>query len=85
MIVRDIKDIIGGEKEVHAKEGQWVSRRMLLKDDKMGFSFHETIIKAGSKTHIHYQNHLAAVYCVAGNGKIEDLKTGEVHPIYDGI
>jgi L-ectoine synthase len=85
MIVRDIKDIIGGEKEVHAKEGQWVSRRMLLKDDKMGFSFHETIIKAGSKTHIHYQNHLEAVYCVAGNGKIEDLKTGEVHPIYDGI
>ena len=49
MIVRDIKDIIGSEKEVHAKEGQWVSRRMLLKDDKMGFSFHETIIKAGSK------------------------------------
>ncbi len=85
MIVRDIKDIIGSEKEVHAKEGQWVSRRMLLKSDNMGFSFHETIIKAGSKTHIHYQNHLEAVYCVAGNGKIEDLKTGEVHPIYDGI
>ncbi len=85
MIVRNIKDIIGSKKEVRAKEGQWVSRRMLLKDDKMGFSFHETIIKAGSKTHIHYQNHLEAVYCVAGNGKIEDLKTGEVHPIYDGI
>ena len=85
MIVRDIKDIIGSEKEVHAKEGQWVSRRMLLKDDKMGFSFHETIIKAGSKTHIHYKNHLEAVYCVAGNGKIEDLQTREVHPIYDGI
>jgi L-ectoine synthase len=85
MIVRDIKDIIGSEKEVHAKEGQWTSRRMLSKGDNMGFSFHETIIKANTKTHIHYQNHLEAVYCVAGNGKIEDLSTGETHEIYDGI
>jgi L-ectoine synthase len=45
MIVRNIKDIIGSEREVHAKDGQWVSRRMLLKGDNMGFSFHETIIK----------------------------------------
>jgi len=85
MIVRDIKDIIGSDKEVHAHEGQWSSRRMLLKGDNMGFSFHETIIRANTKTHIHYQNHLEAVYCVAGNGKIEDLATGEVHEIKDGI
>lgn len=85
MIVRDIQNIIGTNKEVHAKEGQWSSRRMLLKEDNMGFSFHETIIKAGTKTHIHYQNHLEAVYCVGGDGKIEDLKTGEIHPIYDGV
>lgn len=59
MIVRDIKkDVIGTSKEVFAKDGQWLSRRMLLKDDEMGFSFHETIIKANTKTHIHYQNHL---------------------------
>ena len=25
------------------------------------------------------------VYCVAGNGKIEDLKQGVVHEIYDGV
>lgn len=85
MIVRDIKDIIGTDKEVHAKDGQWISRRMLLKSDNMGFSFHETIIKAGTKTHIHYQNHLEAVYCVGGDGKIEDLKTGKVYEIYNGV
>lgn len=85
MIVRDIKDIIGTDKEVHAKDGQWVSRRMLLKDEGMGFSFHETIIKAGTKTHIHYKNHLEAVYCVAGNGKIEDLSSGKIYDIYDGV
>ncbi len=85
MIVRDIKDIIGSDKEVHAAQGQWSSRRMLLKGDNMGFSFHETIIRANTKTHIHYQNHLEAVYCVEGNGKIEDLSSGEVHEIYDGV
>ena len=85
MIVRDIKQIIGTEREVHAKEGQWSSRRMLLRKEGMGFSFHETIIRPGTKTHIHYQNHLEAVYCVAGNGKIEDLATGTFHEIYDGV
>ncbi len=85
MIVRDIREIIGSAQEVHAEEGQWSSRRMLLRRDGMGFSFHETIIRAGTKTHIHYQNHLEAVYCVAGNGKIEELATGRVHEIHDGI
>lgn len=85
MIIRDIKNIIGTSKEVHAQDGQWSSRRMLLKEDGMGFSFHETIIKANTKTHIHYQNHLEAVYCVGGNGKIEDLATNEVHELYDGV
>lgn len=86
MTVIDVnKDIVGTDREVKAEGGQWISRRMLLRKDGMGFSFNETIIKAGTKTHIHYQNHLEAVYCVAGNGKIEDLGTGEVHEIYDGV
>ena len=84
MIVKHISGIIGTDREVHAPGNQWISRRMLLKDEGMGFSFHETIIKAGTKTHIHYKHHLEAVYCVAGNGKIEDLATGTVHPIQDG-
>jgi len=84
MIVRRISEVLGTEREVKAENGNWVSRRMVLAKEKMGFSFHETIIFAGTKTHIHYQNHLEAVYCVAGNGKIEDLKTGEVHEITDG-
>jgi L-ectoine synthase len=85
LIVRDVKDIIGTDKEIGAKDGQLKSRRMLLKDDGMGFSFHETIIKAGSETHIHYQNHLEAVYCVAGNGKIKDLGDNKIYDIHNGV
>jgi len=84
MIVRTLTDIEGTEREVHAENGNWISRRFVLNDDGAGFSFHETIIKAGTETHIWYKHHIEAVYCVGGDGEIEDLKTGEIHPIKDG-
>ena len=84
MIVRRLHDIVGSERDVAAENGHWVSRRFLLRGDEMGFSLHETIVYAGTETYIHYKNHLEAVYCVGGEGEIEDLETGEVHPISDG-
>ena len=84
MIVRTLDEIKGTDREVHAENGNWISRRFVLNDDAAGFSFHETIIKAGTETHIWYKHHIEAVYCVAGDGEIEDLKTGEIHPIKDG-
>ncbi len=84
MIVRTLDEIKGTEREVHAENGNWISRRFVLNDDGAGFSFHETIIKAGTETRIWYKHHIEAVYCVAGDGEIEDLKTGEIHPIKDG-
>ncbi len=80
-IVR-LSDLIGTEREVKG-EG-WISRRLLLKKDGMGFSFHDTVIPAGAELHLWYKNHLEAVYCVSGNGRIKDLATGEVHEISDG-
>ena len=78
------ENIIGSDKEAHAENGNWTSRRFLLKNDDMGFSMHETIIYAGTETRIHYKNHLEAVYCVGGEGEIEDIKTGKVYSINDG-
>lgn len=82
MKIVDLENIKGSEREVQGPA--WTSRRLLLKKDGMGFSFHETIIPAGGELHMHYKNHLEAVYCVAGNGTIEDCETGEVHEIGDG-
>lgn len=83
MIVRSVDQIIDTEREI--KGESWISRRLLLKKDGMGFSFHETIIPAGAELHLWYKNHLEAVYCVGGNGTIEDLGTGKTHPIHDGV
>ncbi|MEZ4368005.1 MAG: ectoine synthase [Kofleriaceae bacterium] len=82
MIVRTIDSIRGTDREVSAET--WTSRRLLLADERMGFSLHETIIKAGTTTKMCYRNHLEAVYCVGGKGSIEDLGTGTVHAIEDG-
>jgi len=83
MIVRDYNEAKNTERSVSA-EG-WTSVRMLLKSDKMGFSFHITTIHTGAELHLHYQNHLESVYCVSGKGSIEDLATGETHQIKPGV
>ncbi|WP_435099972.1 ectoine synthase [Arhodomonas sp. AD133] len=83
MKIVKLEEIIGTDRDVEGPG--WKSRRLLLKKDGMGFSFHETIIPAGAELKLWYKYHLEAVYCVAGNGTIEDLATGEVHDIYDGV
>lgn len=85
MIVRNLADdILGTEAEVRAATGTWTSRRLLLRRDGMGFSFHDTLIHAGTETYIHYANHLEAVYCVSGEGEVELVDTGEKFRITDG-
>jgi len=82
MIVRQLKDCEASERKVVTET--WDSTRMILKEDKMGFSFNITTIYAGSETHIHYQNHLESVYCISGEGEIETLADGKVYPIKPG-
>jgi len=85
MLVRTIDEIKQTDREVWAKNKNWVSRRLLLKKDGMGFSFHETIIFAGTQTHIWYKHHLEAVFCVDGEGEVETLADGKIHRIGPGI
>jgi L-ectoine synthase len=83
MIVKSLSDVIGTKDEV--KADTWTSRRLLLRKDGMGYSLHDTLIHAGTETHIWYQNHLEAVYCIEGEGEVETLADGKVHPIKAGM
>jgi L-ectoine synthase len=83
MIVRDIVDIVDTEREVTADN--WISRRILLEADGMGFSLHQTIIKAGTQTNMQYRHHVEAVFCVEGEGEVEVLETGTVYKIFPGM
>lgn len=82
MIVRRLQDILNTDRDIQTET--WASRRLLLADDGMGFSMHETTIFAGTETHIWYKNHLEAVYCVAGKGEIELIPSGEIFQIEPG-
>ena len=82
MIVRSLNDVIGSSNEVDG--GNWVSRRLLLAADGMGYSMHDTVIRAGTETHIHYRNHLEAVYCIEGTGEVQTVADGKIWPIEPG-
>jgi L-ectoine synthase len=82
MIVTDIQDLLGTERDVDWGNGQ--SRRFLLDRDGMGFALMETTVLAGSESRQQYRNHLEACYCIEGEGEIED-ETGRVHPLRPGV
>ncbi|WP_265517649.1 ectoine synthase [Nitratireductor luteus] len=83
MIVRDLNEAKDTDRHIFSQG--WDSVRLLLKGDKMGFSFHITTIHANAELPMHYKNHLESVYCVDGTGSIEDCATGEVHQIRPGV
>ena len=82
MKVRKLEDLEGTDRETHAKT--WKSRRFILAQDRVGFSFNDTVLYAGTSTHMHYQNHIESVYCIEGRAELEDVATGEVHEITPG-
>jgi len=82
MIVRTLGEAEQGDRRVVSNG--WESARLLLKSDGMGFSFHITTIYSGANLDMHYQNHLESVYCISGEGEIEDLADGKVYPVKPG-
>jgi len=84
MIVRHLEDIINTERDVHADNGNWESRRLILNNDAVGFSLHDTIIHANTETLLWYKHHIEAVYCIEGNGEVETTESGEIYPIKAG-
>lgn len=82
MLIRKLDEIQDTDR--HVDTPNWLSRRLLLKKDGMGFSMHDTVIRAGTETAMWYRNHLEAVYCIEGEGEIEERENGRVHPLGPG-
>ncbi|MDX8387066.1 MAG: ectoine synthase [Ghiorsea sp.] len=84
MIVRHLHDIVDSERDIRAENGAWESRRLILNDDAVGFSLHDTIIHAGTESLLWYKHHIEAVYCIEGEGEVETTDDGTIHPIKAG-
>lgn len=84
MIVRTTEEITDTDRDVSAENGNWRSKRIVLGGDKVGFSFHETVIKAGTVNEFHYANHYEAVWLVEGTGKLVDLDNDKTYDLGPG-
>ncbi|MBN1377927.1 MAG: ectoine synthase [Gammaproteobacteria bacterium] len=82
MIVRTLQQAEKSERRIVTE--MWESTRLLLENDKMGFSFHITTIYKNARLKMHYKNHLESVYCISGEGELEDLANGNKFPITEG-
>jgi L-ectoine synthase len=82
MILRSLNEVTGTERDVHGPT--WNSRRLLLRNDGMGFSLHDTVMRAGTETRMCYRHHLEAVYCIEGRGTVEEAGSGRRHAIEPG-
>jgi L-ectoine synthase len=63
--------------------GNGLSRRFLLKSDGLGYTVTDTLVRAGTRSNLHYQHHLEACYCISGSGWVTD-EAGDTHRIEPG-
>lgn len=85
MIIHSLEEIKGTDREVRPENNEWVSNRLLLKKDGLGFSFNDTIVFAGTELNVWFKNHLEACYCLSGEGEVETLSDGKIYQIATGV
>ncbi|MEV6107316.1 ectoine synthase [Streptomyces sp. NPDC051940] len=85
MIVRSFKEVEGTDRHVRSHSGTWESKRIVLAQEGVGFSLHETVLYAGTETRMWYANHIEAVVCTEGEAELTDEETGETHLISPGV
>ncbi len=84
MIVRTTEEITGTDRDVPSETGSWYSKRIVLAQDRVGFSLHETTIKAGTVNDFHYANHIEAVWLIEGRGRLVDLDNDRTYELAPG-
>jgi L-ectoine synthase len=82
MIIRSVADVVGTPRDVHG--AGWKSRRLVLAGEGADYSLHETTLDAGVRLRFEYERHRETVYCVEGEGTLDDLGGGRVVSITPG-
>lgn len=62
---------------VECPKGGFVSNRILLQSDGMGYGLTKTVVPVGQRQYWHYKNHLESCYCISGKGLLTNAETGE--------
>jgi quercetin dioxygenase-like cupin family protein len=59
----------------------FVSNRVVLQKDAMGYSMTKTVIQPGKRNYWHYKHHLETCYCVSGLGELVNATTGDKYKV----
>jgi len=82
MIVRSVTSITDTPRHVSG-EG-WDSKRLIVADDMVGFSVHDTTVLEGAELELEYKHHVEANYCFGGEGEVVELSSGHIFPLQPG-
>jgi len=82
MLIRHLDQISETDRDVHGPG--WRSRRLVVAEDGLKYSFHVTTLDEGAEQEFEYRDHRETVYCVEGEGIIEDLSDGRVEHLAPG-
>lgn len=82
MIVRTLEEITDTERDI--KTPNWRSKRIVLANDGVGFSVHETVLKAGSVNDFWYANHIEAVFITKGEAELYDKDNDVTYQLAPG-
>lgn len=82
MLYRHLNDLLDTKRVV--SDDTWSSRRLVLRNDRMGYSLHDTVIQAGTEHRVNHKHHLETLYCIRGDGEVESLDDGTRHILSPG-
>lgn len=82
MIVRTTAEITGTDRQVDTDH--WTSKRIILADDDVGFSYHETTVVPGTETPLHYPDYIEAVWVIEGRGELIDRDNDSTYELAPG-
>lgn len=82
MIVRTTAEITGTDR--HVDSDTWTSKRIILADDNVGYSLHETTVAANTETPLHYPDYIEAVWMIDGHGELIDRDNQRTYPLAPG-
>jgi L-ectoine synthase len=84
MIVKTRADVEGGKGDTTLSGGNSRTLRYLLREDGVGITVSDIVVGPGGNKILHYKNHMEANLVIEGEGTVEDMATGEVHPLEPG-
>ena len=82
MLIRHLDLVSGTDRDVHG--AAWRSRRLVVAEDGLNYSFHVTTLDDGARLQFEYSDHRETVFCIEGEGTIEDLTAGRTEKLTPG-